>query len=52
MNKDIIRTKHLKNNENLHDDCKRVIEFYCYSKNVAYCQGMIEVLLPFLYMKQ
>jgi hypothetical protein len=29
MQKDIARTKHLKDNEGLHDDAKRVVEFYC-----------------------
>lgn len=52
IDKDIVRTKHLKGNFNLHEDVKRIIEFYCHQKNVAYCQGMLEVLLPFIYMKQ
>ena len=52
MQKDINRTKHLKDNPNLHEDVKRVVEYYCASQNVMYCQGMLEVLLPFLYMKQ
>jgi len=51
MVKDIKRTKFLKDNEKLHEDVKRVIEFYCYQLNVEYCQGMLEVVLPFLYMK-
>jgi hypothetical protein len=29
MTKDIGRTKHLKDNERLHDDARRVVEFYC-----------------------
>lgn len=52
MQKDINRTKHLKENQSLHDDVKRVVEYYCATQNVMYCQGMLEVLLPFLYMKQ
>lgn len=52
MQKDINRTKHLKENTYLHTDVKRIIEFYCQSQNVGYCQGMLEVLLPFLFMKQ
>jgi hypothetical protein len=52
MQKDINRTKHLKDNQSLHDDVKRVVEYYCATQNVMYCQGMLEVLLPFLYMKQ
>ena len=51
MNKDLVRTKYLKDNCKLHDDVRRVLEFYCGKKNVAYCQGMIELLLPFLLMK-
>ena len=30
---------------------KLVVEFYCYQENVSYCQGMLEVILPFLFMK-
>lgn len=30
----------------------KVLEFYCYKKNVTFCQGMIEVLMPFLLIKQ
>jgi hypothetical protein len=52
MTKDIVRTKHLKESTHLHEDIKRVVEFYCFAQNVMYCQGMLEVLLPFLYMKQ
>jgi hypothetical protein len=52
INKDIVRTKILKSNERLHQDVHKVLEFYCYKKNVTYCQGMIEVLMPFLLMKQ
>lgn len=51
MNKDITRTNHLRDEPHLHGDVKRVVEFYCLKLNVAYCQGMLEVLLPFLYMK-
>ena len=51
INKDF-RTKFLKENEKLHDDIRRVLEFYCYSKNVKYCQGMIDLILPFMLMKQ
>ena len=46
-----MRTKFLKDNEKLHIDVHRVFEYYCLTKNVSYCQGMIEVLLPFLLMK-
>ena len=28
------------------------MEFYCAQNNVIYCQGMLEVVLPFLIMKQ
>lgn len=52
INKDIVRTKILKTNERLHEDVHKVLEYYCYVKNVTFCQGMIEVLLPFLLMKQ
>ena len=51
INKDIARTKYLKDNEKLHTDVHRVLEYYCHQKNVSFCQGMIEVLLPFLLMK-
>jgi hypothetical protein len=37
IDKDIVRTKHLKDNSKLHDDVKRVLEYYCHTKNVAYC---------------
>jgi hypothetical protein len=47
-----VRTKILKSNERLYADVHKVLEYYCYSKNVIYCQGMIEVLMPFLFMKQ
>lgn len=52
IDKDVVRTKILKSNERLHADVHKVLEYYCYSKNVTYCQGMIEVLMPFLLMKQ
>ena len=52
INKDIARTKILKSSERLHQDVHKVLEFYCYKKNVTYCQGMIEILMPFLLMKQ
>ena len=52
MESDIERTPVLKDNPKLHIDAMRVIEFYCYAHNVSYCQGMFEVLLPFLFMKQ
>ena len=52
MTSDISRTPVLKDNPYLHQDAMRVIEFYCYAHNVSYCQGMFEVLLPFLFMKQ
>jgi hypothetical protein len=51
IDRDLIRTDYLKENVKLHIDAKRVVEFYCYSLNVSYCQGMLEVVLPFLYMK-
>ena len=51
MASDIARTPILKNAEWLHMDAMRIVEFYCYSHNVHYCQGMLEVLLPFLFMK-
>ena len=51
INKDF-RTKFLRENERLHDDIRRVIEFYCFTQNVNYCQGMIDLLLPFMMMKQ
>lgn len=51
IDRDLIRTDYLKENVKLHIDVKRVVEFYCYSLNVSYCQGMLEVVLPFLYMK-
>ena len=50
MKSDIMRTPVLKDNLKLHEDAMRVIEFYCYAHNVSYCQGMFEVLLPFLFM--
>jgi len=50
--KDIVRTRLLKHQDNLHLDTKVVLEFYCQQKNASYAQGMIEVLLPFLLMKQ
>ena len=52
IDKDIKRTRFLKDNDKLHEDVHKVLEFYCFSKNVTYCQGMIEVLVPFLLMKQ
>lgn len=52
IDKDIVRTRFLKENIVLHKDVKRILEYYCHIKNVTYCQGMIEVLLPFLFMKQ
>lgn len=52
MQSDISRTPILKDTERLHVDAKRIIEFYCNFHNVQYCQGMLEVLLPFLFMKQ
>jgi len=51
MQSDISRTPILKDTERLHVDAKRIIEFYCNFHNVQYCQGMLEVLLPFLFMK-
>ena len=51
MTSDISRTPILRDTERLHNDAKRIIEFYCYAHNVHYCQGMLEVLLPFLFMK-
>lgn len=51
MASDITRTPILKERVKLHEDAKRVVEFYCFSHNVQYCQGMLEVLLPFLFMK-
>ena len=51
MSRDINRTPILKTANQLHEDAKRIVEFYCYSHNVHYCQGMLEVLLPFLFMK-
>lgn len=49
---DIKRTKFLKDNPSLHADAKRIVEYYCHVHNVSYCQGMLEVLMPFLLMKQ
>ena len=49
---DIKRTKFLKDNPGLHADAKRIVEYYCHVHNVSYCQGMLEVLMPFLLMKQ
>ena len=37
INKDIQRTKFLKDNEKLHADVHRTLEYYCHSKNVSYC---------------
>ena len=37
INKDIVRTKYLKDNLNLYEDVHQVLEYYCYSKNVSYC---------------
>ena len=51
MRGDISRTPILKDAPRLHTDAKRIVEFYCWSHNVHYCQGMLEVLLPFLFMK-
>ena len=51
MTSDISRTPILRDTERLHHDAKRIIEFYCYAHHVHYCQGMLEVLLPFLFMK-
>jgi hypothetical protein len=51
IDKDIVRTKILKQNAHLHADVHRVLEYYCYVKNVTFCQGMIEVMMPFLLMK-
>ena len=51
MSGDISRTPILKDTQRLHVDAKRVVEFYCWHHNVHYCQGMLEVLLPFLFMK-
>lgn len=36
INKDF-RTKFLKENLKFHEDIRKVLEFYCYTKNVAYC---------------
>ena len=52
MTNDIARTPILKDAPWLFQDAKRIVEFYCFSHNVHYCQGMLEVLLPFLFMKQ
>ena len=52
MSNDIKRTKFLKDNPSLHADAKRIVEYYCHVHNVSYCQGMLEVLMPFLLMKQ
>lgn len=49
---DMPRTPVLKDYPNFHHDAMRVIEFYCFAHNVSYCQGMFEVLVPFLFMKQ
>jgi hypothetical protein len=35
----------------MHIEVKRVIEFYCNHFSISYCQGMLEVVLPFLYLK-
>jgi len=51
MKSDISRTPILKDAAWLHADAKRIVEFYCWHHNVQYCQGMLEVLLPFLFMK-
>lgn len=37
INKDIARTKILKTCERLHQDVHKILEFYCYKKNVTYC---------------
>ena len=37
--------------EELHKSTSQILEFHCYQKNITYSQGMIEVLLPFLLMK-
>jgi hypothetical protein len=39
IDKDIVRTKYLKEKENvkLHGDVRKVLEFYCHTKRVAYC---------------
>ena len=52
MTSDIKRTKLLKDSPKLHSDAKRIVEYYCHAHNVSYCQGMLEVLMPFLFMKQ
>ena len=52
MDRDIKRTQLLKDSPKLHTDAHRIVEYYCHAHNVAYCQGMLEVLMPFLLMKQ
>ena len=37
IKKDIVRTKILKNNDKMHADVHRVLEYYCLKKNVNYC---------------
>lgn len=51
INRDISRTRFLADETGMHTEIKRVIEFYCSQINVAYCQGMLEVVLPFLYLR-
>jgi hypothetical protein len=42
---------YLKDHFYLHEEVKRIVEFYCHQMQVSYCQGMLEVLQPFIYMK-
>ena len=37
IDKDIVRTRFLKDNILLHTDVKRILEYYCHIKNVTYC---------------
>jgi hypothetical protein len=41
----------LKDKPEFHVQIKRVVEFYCSELAIQYQQGMLEVVLPFLYLK-
>lgn len=51
IQRDLVRTQFLSDNQKMHSEIKRVVEFYCSELAITYCQGMLEVVLPFLYMK-
>jgi hypothetical protein len=49
--RDLERVPHLRSCKWLYEDMTRVVEFYCAQYKVTYCQGMLDVLLPFMFMK-